>query len=131
MIVQDFASAQILFILASDNLSEVRGLERDLKRSKYRYLLVSHSHKATLVEAVSRQIQDAKIPAVLVINFNFAAKFCMPLLQIARDATRTIAIECVVTHPPAQSSQRETLLALGARLFDGDAGMALTELTLH
>ena len=133
MIVQDYATAQILFILVSDNLSEAQGLQRDLKRSKYRYYVVPLSDKAKLVEAVARQIarHGAEMPAVLVINCKFAGKYCKPLLELARDATKTTAIECVITYPPVVSSQREVLLALGARLFDGDAGMMQAELTLH
>jgi hypothetical protein len=133
MIVQDFAAAQILFILASDDRTQLQELTRDLKRSKYLYAFSYHADKATAVNCVSQAIadNDGKLPIVLVINYKFAGKTSKALLELAREAGKAAAIECVVTHPPTLDKERETLLALGARLFEEEASMALAELTLH
>ena len=133
MIVQDFATAQILFILVSDDRIQVQELSRDLKRSKYLYSLSYHADKATAVKSVSQAIADngSRLPIVLVVNYKFAGKASKTLLELARDAGKDAAIECVVTHPPTLNKERETLLALGARLFEEEANMALAELTLH
>jgi hypothetical protein len=133
MIVQDFATAKILFILASDDRTQLQELTRDLKRSKYLYSFSYHADKATAVDCVSRTIadNDGRLPIVLVVNHKFAGKTSKTLLELARDAAKGAAIECVVTHPPTLAKERQTLLALGARLFEEEADMALAELTLH
>lgn len=133
MITNDLATAQILFLLASDNRTQQQELKRDLQRSKYRYRLVLHSDKATLVESVKRQIaeNDGKLPAVLVINYRFARKDCDTLLELVRRIRKSAAMECVVTNPPKPGHLREALVDLGARLFDSESGLAMAELTLH
>ena len=133
MITSDLATAQILFMLASDNRPQLQELKRDLHRSKFRYCLAVHSDQATLVESITRQIaeNDGKLPAVLVINYKFARKDCETLLQLVRRTGKTAAIECVVTDPPKLGSLREALVVLGARLFDAESGVTMAELTFH
>ena len=133
MITHDLATAQILFLLVSDNGAQVQAMTHDLQRSRYRYFLSCHADKAVLVESVKRCIADnaGRVPAVLLINCEFAGKDCTTLLELARSTSKSAAIECVVTHPPILQRRRKMLLALGARIFDGNDGMAVAELALH
>jgi hypothetical protein len=133
MITHDLATAQILFILVSDSRSQLNGMTHDLQRSRYRYFFAHHADKPALVESVRQRIagNGGRVPTVLLINGKFARKECVALLELARGVAKSAAIECVVTHPPALESQRKALLALGARLFDGDDGMAVAEHVLH
>ena len=133
MITHDLATAQILFLLVSDNGAQVQAMTHDLQRSRYRYFLSCHADKAVLVESVKRCIADnaGRVPAVLLINCEFAGKDCTTLLELARSTSKSAAIECVVTHPPVAQSGRQALEALGARLFDGEDAGAIAELTLH
>jgi hypothetical protein len=133
MITHDLATAKILFILASDSSSELIGITRDLQRSRYRYFFAHYADKSALVESVRQRIADnnGRLPTVLLINDKFAGKECITLLELARDVRKSAAIECVVTHPPARENSRKVLLALGARLFNGEDGMAIAEQMLH
>ena len=133
MITQDLAAAQILFILASDNAAQLKDLARDLQHSKYRYYFAPHTDKINLLEAVKRQIaaNSARIPAVLVINYEFAGNDCESLIELVHITSKSAAIECLVTQPPKHKTARERLVNLGARLFDGEGSLTMAELTLH
>jgi hypothetical protein len=133
MITRELATAQILFILVSDSRPQQLELTRDLQRSRYRYCFTQHADKNTLVSSVKQQINTncGRLPVVLLMNYKFARKDCHSLLEFVRRARRFSAIECVVTHPPSAQNAREDLLALGARLFDGEEDLAFSELTLH
>jgi hypothetical protein len=133
MITHDLATAQILFILVSDDRSQLHELTRDMQRSRYRYCFAQHADRSALLESVRQRIadNDGRLPTVLLINDRFAGKECVTLLELARGVAKSAAIECVVTHPPVRESRRKLLLALGARLYDGDDLMAIAEHRLH
>jgi hypothetical protein len=133
MVVQDFETAQVHLILASDDEAQVRELTRDLQASKYRYVFDHRSRKQDLRDAVAGSLarNGGRIPTVMVINYNFATKECPGLLRLARDAGKKAAIECVVTNPPAVPDIQNALTALGARLFHARAATLLAEMTFH
>ena len=85
----------------------------------------------TLLSSVKTGIEQngGKIPIVLVLDFKFVSKDASALLEIVRAASRSLAIECVITDPPADARTRGMLTSLGARLFDNDASSL--EITLH
>ena len=133
MITQDLAAAQILFILASDNAAQLKDLARDLQQSKYRYYFAPHTDRTNLLQSVKQQIaaNNARIPAVLVINYDFAGNDCESLVELVHITGKSAAIECLVTQPPKHEVTRERLVNLGARLFDGEGSRTMAELTLH
>ncbi|MGZ5927732.1 MAG: hypothetical protein ACXWLX_00840 [Rhizomicrobium sp.] len=133
MSTRELATAQILFILVSDSRPQQLELTRDLQRSRYRYCFTKHADKNTLVKSVMQQINTnfGRLPVVLVVNYKFARKDSYSLLEFVQRARRFSAIECIVTHPPSTQKARDDLLALGAKMFDGQEDLAFSELTLH
>jgi hypothetical protein len=133
MVIRTSETAQIQLILASGEKAQARSLMRDLQASKYVYQFAHNANRKTLVADVKAQIARSKgnLPIVLVINSKFAGTSCETLLRFARDASKAMAIECVVTNPPADDSARTRLAKLGARLFDGEVGEILAEPALH
>jgi hypothetical protein len=131
MLSRDAATAQIQLILASNDRTQRLALEGDLRSSKFAYFFVNLAQRDTLLVSVKNQIEQnrGKIPIVLVLDFKFVTKDARALLELARAASRSLAIECVVTNPPKDAQTREILTSLGARLFDNDASSL--ELTLH
>jgi hypothetical protein len=131
MLAHDTATAQIQLILASNDRTRLRALQSDLRSSKFAYFFVNLVQRETLLSAVKTQIRQngGKIPIVLVLDFRFARKDASALLEIVRAASRSLAIECVITDPPEDARTRERLSSLGARLFDNDASSL--EMTLH
>ena len=133
MVVRSSSAAQIHLILASDDWAEVRQIERDLKTSKYVYAFTHLDKSDTVISALKRNVLDThvEIPAVVVINYPFAGPHCAALVELVRDAAKTTAIECVVTHPPADNETREKLSALGARVFDEEEDSLVADLSVH
>jgi hypothetical protein len=133
MITHALATAQILLILVSDSRHRLQEMTRDLQHSRYCYFLAPHAERANLVGSVTQRIagNDGRLPIVLLIDHKFAGKDCTALLALARGIRRSTAIECIVTDPPMLASRRHLLEGLGARLFDNDASVAVTELVLH
>ncbi|MBS0276548.1 MAG: hypothetical protein JSR81_02920 [Proteobacteria bacterium] len=120
-------------MLISDDQTQRRQLERDLKASKFVYFLRAFESHDRLADSVRHHIGQTgdKSPTVLVIDFKFAGNDTEDLLKIARALSRRHAIECVVTAPPHDASRRHKFMALGARLFDGEWEQASLEATLH
>lgn len=133
MVVRSPSTAQIHLILASDDWAEVRQIERDLKTSKYAYAFTHLDKSDPVIPALKRHVADThvEIPTVVVINYQFAGPDCVALVDLVRDAAKTTAIECVVTHPPADNDTREKLAALGARVFDEEEDSLVADLSVH
>jgi hypothetical protein len=133
MVVQDATAATIRLILASNNADEIRQLKRDLAASRYKYHFVQVKQRDGLVEAVAGHLcnEAQRLPTVLVINYVFATKACVALLELARHALEAGPIECVVTDAPTDSAVRKRLNDLGARLYNSDTERAGAELVLH
>jgi len=133
MVVQDATAATIRLILASNNADEIRQLKRDLAASRYKYHFVHVKKQNGLVEAIARHVcnEGQRLPTVLVINYVFATKACVALLELAHHALETGPIECVVTDAPTDSAVRKRLHNLGARLYNSDTERAGAELVLH
>lgn len=133
MVVQDFAAAHIHLILASDDERQVRELTRDLKASRYRYILTHSSRKDGLPNAVAGTLahNGGRLPTVLVINYKFAPRDCAALLRLAHAAGKKGAIQCIVTDPPADPDIQRKLTQMGARLFLADDATLLSEMTFH
>lgn len=133
MVVRSSSTAQIHLILASDDWAEVRQIERDLKTSKFAYAFTHFDKADTVVQALKRHVSETRfaVPTVVVINYRFAAVDCVSLVDIVRSAAKKTAIECVVTHPPADNDTRDKLAALGARVFDEDEDSLMADLRVH
>lgn len=122
MITTDLASAQILFLLVTDDNRQIASLTADLQRSRYRYGLATCAGPATMTHWLEQQIEsnDGRLPIILLIDDRFARSNSRSLLQLAKDAGKRTAIQSIVTHPPTATGKRQELLALGARLFDSE-----------
>ena len=131
MLSRDTTTAQIQLILASNDRTQLRALKSDLRSSKYAYFFVNLMQRDTLLRSVKSQIEQngGRIPIVLVLDFKFVTKDARALLELVSTASRSLAIECVVTDPPEDTQTREMLTSFGARLFDNDASSL--EMTLH
>lgn len=133
MVIRTAETAQIQLILASGEKAQARSLLRDLQTSRYAYHFTQIADRKSLVADMKALIDrsSGSLPTVLVINCKFAGTCCESLLRIAREAATVMAIECVVTNPPADRSARARMARLGARLFDGEVSEFMAEPALH
>ena len=133
MIVADFSNAQVVMLLASNDVVQIGHLQRDLLASKIRYFLAVLLDRANLTDATAGHITavGGRSPVVLVIDYRFAGPDCDVLLRTAKSVRRAATIACVVVNPPEESARRQSLMAGGVRLFDGGDADASEHLTLQ
>ncbi len=133
MIVAPPSSAQVAIILASNDAVLIGQLTRDLRASKVGYFLVLLSDRENLTDAAAAQISaiGGISPVVFVIDHMFAGDECGLLVRATWSAPRADTIACVVVNPPADAARRQSLVADGARLFDGDSAETPEHLTLQ
>lgn len=133
MIVPTLGSAQVVIILLSQDAEMIGQLKRDLLASKIGYFLAILSDQETLRRAAADRISEIAgiAPVVMVIDYNFARHDCDLLLRETGAAPYAATIACIVVNPPRDAARRQSLIAGGARLFDGDSAETAEQLTLQ
>jgi hypothetical protein len=84
------------------------------------YAFTLLGERNAILKAIQRLVEAgaSNLPTVLVLNYEFVKRDCEKILRLIQKASATMAVECVITHPPMDQAARLALTKMGARLFD-------------
>jgi hypothetical protein len=114
------SEADIALIVVTDDRAHARTLIEALNTGRYQYSVTNITERATLLADFDAAIESArgKRPVIAFLDCGFLRTQAEALAARVLSLKDDMAIECVVTRPPAEHHRRSHLRLLGATLFD-------------
>lgn len=114
---------EIDLIIMTDDHEHGHDLRASLTNPRYHYTVTEIADREAMIGEFEAAVEASrgKRPIIVLLDCAFLSGRTESFAARVLELQRSMAIECVVTRPPAELHRRTRLYMLGASLFDSGA----------